>query len=94
MLARSLQQQRDIIRTPRKTAMRHLAPRLLIPTVAVAALFALGEPLPPPCDAPLAQLVEEAATAGRQSLIVLEGDLRQAKASRMRLVLTLPAVGR
>ncbi len=74
--------------------MRHLAARLLIPAVAFAALLALGEPLPPQADAPLVQLVDEAATAGRQTLILLEGDMRQAKAARMRLVLTLPAVGR
>lgn len=74
--------------------MRHIAARLLIPAIAFSALLALGEPRPPQADAPLAQLMDEAAAASRQTLIMLEADVRQAKASRLRLVLTLPAVAR
>jgi len=74
--------------------MRHVAARLLIPVIAFSALLALGEPLPRQADAPLVQLVDEATAASRQTLVLLEADLRQAKATRLRMVLTLPAVAR
>lgn len=74
--------------------MRHLAARLLIPAIALTALLVLGEPLPPQPEAPLVQLVDEATTANKQTLVLLESDVRQARAVRIRMALTLPAVAR
>jgi len=80
---------------------RFLLPRFMIPVVALAALVVFGEPLPRAetarfADTEQAEAPSETRTVAAPAndpLQMLERNVRELKAMRIRLVLTLPAVG-
>lgn len=86
-----------------------LSIRLLVPALAITALFALGEPIPSQAATPEAQLAQARVVAGqardlvviaiRDEVEALNAEALAAKvsasqtASRMRWAMTLPAAG-
>ncbi|MBB5209203.1 hypothetical protein [Chiayiivirga flava] len=82
------------------TTLHRLSLRLLVPALALSALFALGEPLPTQAAAPADEAELASAEQAHDSVVIAiraeaaaARQVAHAAASRMRWAMTLPAAG-